>query len=263
MNEPHKIEADHEAMRWILERRIQTLERELEAVKVQLATANRVANALLDERDAKKKSETEERISKLRAMGINTEPTMSLKEFMQRSGIDEDSLLQVEEESTGKCHYGLNGTAIVDGQGIVTKVDIKSIDLIPQEFIHDTTRPLTPDDAQLFQTQYSNVKAGDGLSLADDKFEVVEGTKPTERLLNFRGTKISIEEARKSFELDFNENGYCHSCSWHSLWSEYSIEDWEIIEAVEKNDGCLELPCLSKDKDEDDRHRGVFCYVSR
>ncbi len=124
-----------------LELRIQSLQRELEAVKVQLVTANKVANMLLDERDAKRKSES--------------------------------------------------------------------------------------------------------------------------RLLNFRGTKISIEEARKSFELDFNENGYCHSCSWHSLWSEYSIDDWEIIEAVEKNDGCLELPCLSKDKDEEDRHRGVFCYVSR
>ncbi len=90
-----------------------------------------------------------------------------------------------------------------------------------------------------------------------------EDDEDTSMPLAWKSGTITLVEAYKRFEEDFKKNGECQSCGWHALWSEHYVEAWEIIHAVEKNNDVLELPCASKDKDEDDDHRGVYCYLDR
>lgn len=65
-----------------------------------------------------------------------------------------------------------------------------------------------------------------------------------------------IKVWRERLESLWNNNGDCGSCGWHGTLYEHEVEDGDIQWAIEKNNGILELGCVSEDDDRGS-HRGV------
>lgn len=74
-------------------------------------------------------------------------------------------------------------------------------------------------------------------------------------------TQEKIDAARKRLEDAWDEHGDCRSCGWHACLYEHDITDISIQHALEFDNGELQLPCISKDRDEDERHRGITIYI--
>lgn len=70
-------------------------------------------------------------------------------------------------------------------------------------------------------------------------------------------TDEQIAAAKAVIEKSWDDSGACRSCGWHGAMYEHQIEDWEIVWALEKNAGILDLGCVAKDREGSDSHRGV------
>lgn len=70
-----------------------------------------------------------------------------------------------------------------------------------------------------------------------------------------------IERYREKLEKLWDDKGYCRSCGWHACLYEHNVEDWEIQDAIEKNDGILELSCVSKNAFDPSSHRVIKIYL--
>lgn len=72
---------------------------------------------------------------------------------------------------------------------------------------------------------------------------------------------VDVKHYREVLEKLWDSQGDCGSCGWHGCIYEHDIEDWEFEHAIEKNDGVLELSCVSKDDEDSGSHRGVKIYL--
>lgn len=67
-------------------------------------------------------------------------------------------------------------------------------------------------------------------------------------------TKGKVDYYIELVEKRWSDIGACQSCGYHASFHEYLIDDYDIENAIEHNNGRLELSCLS---DGGDDHRGV------
>lgn len=70
-------------------------------------------------------------------------------------------------------------------------------------------------------------------------------------------TQQEVNAARKRLEAQWDTDGDCCSCGWHAALYEHQVEDWEIANSLDTNNGIIELPCQSKDAEDRYSHRGV------
>jgi len=68
-------------------------------------------------------------------------------------------------------------------------------------------------------------------------------------------TTEQINHAREILQQKLNQEGQCPSCGWHALLSEHNVNDFEIIYALDHNNGILELFCENKDDEYSSHHR--------
>jgi hypothetical protein len=67
-------------------------------------------------------------------------------------------------------------------------------------------------------------------------------------------TVEQISEARKLLESRWDAQGACRSCGYHAALYEHDVLDEQIEDAIDNENGVLELGCFS---DDSDGHRGV------
>jgi hypothetical protein len=72
--------------------------------------------------------------------------------------------------------------------------------------------------------------------------------------------EITIAQAIKLIEDNWNNIGMCSSCGYHASLHEHGIQDYEIENAL-KDDGVLELLCQNEDGGSD--HRMIKIYLNQ
>lgn len=75
-------------------------------------------------------------------------------------------------------------------------------------------------------------------------------------------TQEEIDAARQILADKWSDEGECQSCGWHAALYEHDVEDWEIVYALQENNGLLELCCISRDYENTHDHRGVKIKIT-
>ena len=74
--------------------------------------------------------------------------------------------------------------------------------------------------------------------------------------------KIEIDAACRRLENKWDAEGDCKSCGWHACLYEHMIKDSEISEALDNNNGVLELSCQNYEYGDPVGHRGIEIDIS-
>lgn len=72
---------------------------------------------------------------------------------------------------------------------------------------------------------------------------------------------ISKAEALVIVKRKWDSEGYCDSCSWSPLLSEYGDTDDELMDAFDIRNGRAEFCCISKDDEDACWHRGIRIWL--
>lgn len=70
-------------------------------------------------------------------------------------------------------------------------------------------------------------------------------------------TQKAISEARKRLESKWDSEGDCKSCGWHACLYEHNVTDDDIADALDNNNGEIELSCQNYEYGGPVGHRGV------
>lgn len=75
-------------------------------------------------------------------------------------------------------------------------------------------------------------------------------------------TQEAISEARKILVSKWDAEGDCQSCGWHACLYEHDITDEDVADALDNNNGELELACQNYEYGDPVGHRGVKIKIN-
>ena len=70
-------------------------------------------------------------------------------------------------------------------------------------------------------------------------------------------TKEQIARGHEILKQKWDSEGSCDSCGWHACLYEHYVDDADIIDAIDNNEGVLMLSCKNYEDGDPVGHRGV------